>query len=197
MASIRRLLMAGVATLLVASACTTISAPPSIPPINIPSLPPINIPSLPPINIPSITIPSFSIPSFSIPSFSMPSNLIPSGGIGQAQCTLITAAEMQTALGVPVTEASSAPTICGFLPTGGGLPIAVSVVGTPSIAGIKSIVPGGEDLTIDGNPAYYVNKAGDQMYVDKADKSLWIITAGTSDMKDKLTAIAQIAVPRV
>ena len=126
MASIRHLLMAGIATLLVASACTTISAPPSIPPINIPSLPPINIPTLPPgrtlppINIPSLppinipSLPPINIPSINIPDFSFPPIQLPSGDATAGLCPLVTPAEMSQIVGAEVSVTSDDPNSCTY-----------------------------------------------------------------------------------
>ena len=185
MASIRRLLMAGIATMFVASACTTISAPPSIPPINIPSLPPINLPSIPPINIPSI--PPITLPSgIVIPPITLPTAEVP--------CALITTAEISAIVG-SVSDQSSSTTACSFV--GSDLTIyTVSLESGSAIDSLKLVVPNGEDLTVGGNRAYYANFLGDTLTVEKGGNSLTIASPLQQGKKDTLTAIANIALTR-
>jgi hypothetical protein len=189
MASIRRLLMAGIATLLVVSACTTISAPPSIPPINIPSLPPINIPSLPPVNIPSLppinipslppvnipSLPPITIPSIDIPDFSFPPIVLPSGNATAGLCPLVTPAEMTQILGAEVSVTSDDPNSCTYT-----LPTFATVVLTKTsdvdLSGVQFLMgdtaqpqtiggfPGVAGVVL-GQPAAYVQKGSEQLQV--------------------------------
>jgi hypothetical protein len=177
--------MAGIATLLVATACTSVTIP-TFPPINIPSfsIPSFSIPTIPPINLPSgITIPS-------IPP--LPQG---SGGTGTVPCTLVTAAEMTTIVGSPVTDTSSDGTDCVFL-TQSFAGFTVTVQSGPSIDGIKFIASNGEDMTIGGNRAYYVNFISDQLYVDKGASTLLIQAVAQTRQRDVLVAMANIAVGR-
>jgi hypothetical protein len=143
-----------------------------------------------------ITIPSIPpIPSF--PPIVLPSGVVvPSVNPGSAQCALITAAEVQAILGVAVSDQSSSATDCTFLPTNSFTPMSLSLTSAGGIAGIKIVASNGEDLAVGGNPAYYVNFVGDQLYVEKSNQTLLVYALGQTGMRDKLIAIATIAITR-
>jgi hypothetical protein len=141
------------------------------------------IPSIPPVVLPS---------GLSVPSFVLPSGILPGG----AQCTLITLAEFQTAWGSSATEASTSATDCSFIPANTIVPIGISTTGGPSIPGVKVVNAAGEDLNIAGNPAYFVNVAGESVYVDKGSSTLLVLATLQQGVRDKLIAVANIAATR-
>jgi hypothetical protein len=183
--------VAGFATLLIAGACTSVT---------IPSIPPINIPSIPPINLPSggVTIPTF------------PPIINPSGGInlpgvsippGTAACTLVTAAEVTSALGTSVTDTSDNPTDCSFI-TPNFVTISVQSTTDTDMQGIQFLLgqtaqqinvggfPGLAGSVL-GQPAVYVQKPASQLQV------LSILGGSDTTILTKLQAIAAIAVTRM
>jgi hypothetical protein len=153
-----------------ALACTGGVTIPTIPPI--PTFP--GIPSIPPIDIPSGALPS----------------------PGSVACTLLTVAEANTIMGGNMQDLSTAATDCTFLDSSTFASLSLSLTSGGGIAGIKFLANGGEDMAIAGFPAYYVNFAGDQMYVEKNNQTLFIFAVGQTDKRDQLIAAANIAITR-
>ena len=168
MPQFRRVLLAAIATLLAASACVG----------TIPTIPPINLGSFVPISIPSGLVP--------------PSSVFRSHR-RRAHSSLPARCRRRSGSRSPIgrTEARTAD----FL-TGQSLPYTLLIMDNLQIGGIKMVSPGGEDLQIGGSPAYYVNLAGDELYVEKGGKTLLVTAVGQSGIKDQLVAIANLAVQR-
>ena len=101
---------------------------------------------------------------------------------------------MATILSGPVTDTSSTGDDCGFISTNFSI-YTVSLQSGPSIPGIKVVASNGVDFSVAGNPAYYVQFVTDQLYVDKGSQSL--LVQSLSATQETLTAIANIAVPRM
>ena len=144
-----------------------------------------------------IVIPSFSIPSIQLPpGFTIPPIAIPSVDPAQSACRLITADEAASVLGGPVTVTPDPDGSCTFLPTGTFFPIVVRSGTDESIATAKMILSNGVDLTVGGAPAYYGELMGGILYIEKGGQTLVLQAALSNDMKDKLVALANIAITR-
>jgi hypothetical protein len=171
----RRLMMLA-ATGLLAAACGGVQVP------NF-TIPPIQIPSIPPIDLPSGGFPGLSIPP------------------GNAQCALVTAAEVGSILGTTVTDASDEASNCTFI-SSTLQSLSVSTDSSTDLSGVQFLMgENAQQVTIGGFPALsgtvfslpavYVQKPSGQLQV------LGFLVAGDAEMQSKLQQIATIAVGRM
>jgi hypothetical protein len=146
--------------------------------------------------LPPIVIPSFSIPSLQLPpGLTIPPIVIPSVDPAQSACRLITAAEAAGVLGGTVTTNADPAGGCTLIPSE-GFPIVIRSGTSETIATAKMITSNGQDLSIGGAPAYYGELMGGLLYIEKGGQTLVFQAALSTDSKDKLIALANIAITR-
>jgi hypothetical protein len=115
---------------------------------------------------------------------------------GAGACHLVTQAEMDTVFGGTATITEDEDGTCNVTPPDSFIPIVIRYGQDESIANAKLIVENGEDLTIGGNPAYYGEFMGGILYIEKGGQTLVLQAPLSTEDKDNLIAVANIAITR-
>lgn len=121
-----------------------------------------------------------------------PGSVAPTGNA----CALVTQAEVDAIFGGTVTIEEQEGGECNITPPDSFIPIVIRYGEDESIAVAKMIVENGEDLTIGGNPAYYGELMGGILYIEKAGQTLVLQAPLSTELKDPMIAVANIAITR-
>jgi hypothetical protein len=140
---------------------------------------------------PGTTITPIVTPSIVIPSFSVPPQLNPTpvDGLSPA-CQLVTEAEMTSLIGEPMTGSSSVGTECSWSAETITPTVIFRYDTGESIQNAKIAFPGGRDVTIGGNPAYFVDLG--VLYIEKGGRTLVVQAIWSLDGDAELMKISQI-----
>jgi hypothetical protein len=120
----------------------------------------------------------------------------PGGQPGQGACHLVTQAEMDTVFGGTVTIVEEEDGGCNVTPPNSFIPVNIRYGVDESIAVARDIVDNDEDLTIGGNPALYGELFGGILYVEKGGQTLVLQSPLSTELRDKMIAVAEIAITR-
>ena len=85
---------------------------------------------------------------------------------------------------------------CTITPPDSFIPLVMRYGTSETIATGKLITSNGQDLTIGGSPAYYGEFAGGILYVEKGGQTLVLQAPLSTELKDKLIAVANVAITR-
>lgn len=159
----RRSLSLVIAGLLMA-ACSSVGPGTTIPPVTLPTI----LPTIPPQLLPT-----------------------PVGGLSPA-CQLVTQAEITSVIGEPMTASSSVGTECSWSAARITPTVIIRYDTGESIQNGKLAFPDGRDLTIGGNPGFYVEVGGAVLYVEKGGRTLVVQAIWSLEGDAQLVKISQI-----
>ena len=115
---------------------------------------------------------------------------------GQDACALVTQVEMDAVFGGTTTIEKQDDGACNVTGPDSIIPIVIRYGVDESIAAAKLVIDDGEDLTINGNPAYYGELMGGILYIEKTGQTLVLQAPLSTESKDLLIEVGTVAITR-